>query len=712
MMTWIIGICNFYFSTSSFTTIEEFDFNKEISINLYPDSVLSIDNYDIIDNQFFTLHMDPQIYIIPPEQKIASTLIEFGKPVSVSANIQLYYAKNGEPLSEINSVFGFFSVNSSKVAINLPMDIFTTLRYDINIIGEKFEIKGIYVSETPIEINYIRSWTGNKDGILMIIIIDFFVVLLWLLGIKTGYIDKIILNLAGTIRYIKNNTHKIIKYISIVIAIIIFSILIESIFSFLSHNDFLNIYRVFLYATIGFIFFFIIALRNYPEKLFFLVSMVLGLLYIISFPPHIRITWDEETHYKNATEQSFFRKISISKSFNEYSSTLPISYSKINLYDKKMRDVYIANVNSIENKQVINNYLKKVSVFNIYNNIAYIPAGLMIFIGRSLALQETKIFILGRIGIHLLYTLIIFFALKRLNSGKYIMIVISLFPTAFFQSVTYTYDYWIIALLMLGFAYFFHEIQHPEEKINIKNLIILLGSFVLGLGPKAIYFPLMLILYFIPKEKFNSKESYKYYLFTVTFFIFFVIMSFMLPLMITRGGAFTDWRGGSDVSAAGQIKFILKNPKTYTIILLKFLKSYLNLFTGQNYTTSFAYLGSIPYHNLILTLLCFVVITDKTPKDILSSNIKYRIIISTLVFTTVILIITSMYIAFTGVGSLVFRGVQGRYLLPLLFPFFYILGSSKIQNNMNKPLYSSIIFGIMSFVLLNGIWTTCISKYN
>ena len=713
ILTWIIGICNFCFSTSSFTIIEEFDFNKEKSINLYPDSILSIDNYDVTDNQFYTLYDDPQIYILPPEKQIASTMIEFGKPVSVDANVQVYYAKNGEPLSEENSVFGFFSVNSPKVAINLPMDTFTTLRYDINIIGEKFEIKGIYVSETPLEKNYIRSWIGNHDGILMVIVIDFFVILFWLLSVKSGYINKIILYFVNTTQYIKNNIRKLIISISIMAVIIIIAIIIENIYSFLLENDSINIYRVFLYITVGYVFFFLIVLQDHAEKLFLLLSMVIGLLFIISFPVYNWTTWDESTHYKKSVEQSFINNVVINISTYEFCHTLPISHqlSEMNLFDKKTKENYINYINSTGSQRIVEKYKKNIK---LYGDIAYIPAGLMIFIGRSLALKETNIFILGRIGIHLLYTLIIYFALKRLNSGKYIMIVIALLPTAFMQSSVYTYDYWITALLMLGFAYFFHEIQNPEKKINIKDLVIMIASFVLALSPKAIYFPLMLILYFIPKEKFNNKESYKFYLFTVTFFISFVIISFMLPLMITRGGAFTDQRGGSDVSATGQIKFILKNPKTYTIILLNFIKNYLNIFKGQGYTTTFAYLGSMPYHNLILTLLGFVIITDKNKKDALSSNIKYKVIISTLVFTTVILIVTALYVAFTGVGSHNIQGVQGRYLLPLLFPFFYILGSSriKIKNYINKYLYSSIIFGIMSFVLLSGIWTVCISKYN
>jgi uncharacterized membrane protein len=713
-LTWIIGISNFFFSYASYSFNAKYNIDKETAISLYPQNVLSIHNYEQTGSKFFTNHIDPMIYVLPPEQKITSTLIEFEKPISVKANVQIYYAENGEPLSEKNCVLGFFyGSNRKEIVINLPPAIYTTLRYDINIIDKEFEIKKIYVSEIPIEIQYTSSWTGNYDGILMTMVINFFIILLWVLGIRTGYIDKFVLSIFNITLTIKKYPRKIIKNVSIIIAIIIIAIIIESIFYYFSRNNsFFNIYRVFLYATLGLVSYFIIILRSKPEKLFIFISLLIGMLYILSFPPHIRISWDEETHYRKSVEQSFISKVSINKSINEFCQTSPVSYLTVNMFDKRIKDDYLVNVNSYENNVTIEYYSKENNYIDFYKDIIYTPAGLMIFIGRSLVLQESQIFILGRIGIHLMYTLLIYLALKRLNSGKYIMLVIALLPTAFYQSVTYSYDYWVTAFLMLGIAYFFHEIQNPQEKITKKNLIVMLGSFVLGLGPKAIYFPLMLILYFIPKEKFYKKENYKNYLITVTFFIFFIIMSFMLPLIATRGAAFTDIRGGSDVSAKGQIKFILQNPKTYTIILLKFLKSYLNIFKGQSYTISLAYLGNIPYHNLILILLGFIVVTDKNEKDILSSSVKYKIFFFILVFTTIVLFTTSMYISFTTVGESGIRGVQGRYLLPVLFPLFYILGSSKIQNYMNKQLYSCIVFGIMSFILLNGIWEACISKYN
>jgi len=187
ILTWIIGVCIFYFST----TIKEFDFdfNKEKSISLYPKSVLSINNYDIIDNKFFTLHGDPQIYILPPKRKIASTLIEFVEPVTIDSNVQIYYAENNVDLIEHNSVIAFLPKGSSEIIINLPPAVFTSLRYDINIIGESFEIKGIYVSKTAVGKTIVQQ--RNNNIFLIVFIIDILIILLWLIGIKINYLEEI-----------------------------------------------------------------------------------------------------------------------------------------------------------------------------------------------------------------------------------------------------------------------------------------------------------------------------------------------------------------------------------------------------------------------------------------------------------------------------------------------------------------------------------------
>ena len=58
----------------------------------------------------------------------------------------------------------------------------------------------------------------------------------------------------------------------------------------------------------------------------------------------------------------------------------------------------------------------------------------------------------------------------------------------------------------LGMAYFIGCMQE-KDKISTKDLVIILGSLTIAFFPKTIYFPVLLILFFIPKRKFFSDRQ-------------------------------------------------------------------------------------------------------------------------------------------------------------------------------------------------------------
>jgi len=182
-----------------------------------------------------------------------------------------------------------------------------------------------------------------------------------------------------------------------------------------------------------------------------------------------------------------------------------------------------------------------------------------------------------------------------------------------------------------------------------------------------------------------------------------------MPFLASGGGGEGDSRGGSDINATEQTMFILRNPLTYAGILLIFLRDYLNIFTTPNYTTYFAHLGIGSFYNLVWMLVGFVMLTDRSEKDMHTSSIKIKTVTAFLTISTVALISTALYIDFTAVGSDSIAGMSGRYLLPVVFPFLYAVGSFKIRNNISKSTYSSCVYGIMSFVLLYGAWEKLIN---
>jgi len=563
-----------------------------------------------------------------------------------------------------------------------------------------------------------RQWIGDYDGVLMTLIISSVIIALWLAGLYTGhttkYIDRFIKRVTNSIRFIKRNPKKVLRHIGFVIAVIIISVAIEARFAGgAALRSLISIVRVLFYATVGGALYFIVIFRSSPEKLFLSLSLLIGFLYVAAHPP-LWYGWDNEIHYARAVEESFVINVSVSEADYFLADTHGLGRFTplISGLDNDPESSGLGDLLSGKDNQILFSFRKGTDTLakmggsghSLLKRLVYIPAGIMIFIGRSLVLAPVFIVKLGTLGNHLMYTAIVYLAIKRLNTGKHLLAVIAMFPTAFVLSTTFGYDHWVTAFIMLGFAYYFNELQNPKKKIELKNIAIMVASFIIGLGPKAIYVPLMLILYFIKKNKFRTLKGYRSYIISVTCAILLITASFIIPFLSSGGGGDGDFRGGSDVNAASQTQFILSNPLAYAGILLNFLWGYLNIYTVQNYVTYFAHLGNASFFNLIWILVGFVALTDRSEKDTLTSSIKTKTIIAFLTVSTVALISTALYVDFTGVGSNSIAGMSGRYLIPVVFPFLYAVGSFKIRNYISKSAYSSCVFGIISFVLLFGAW--------
>lgn len=444
-----------------------------------------------------------------------------------------------------------------------------------------------------------------------------------------------------------------------------------------------------------------------PETGFLAVALIVGTLMSFSHTKSY-VSWDELIHFKNAddlTLKNFIRK-DISDIYSRTNS-VPFSYStkQQEAIDDFFDSRYKKETTKIKSKKT------KFSIIETYNRMAYVPSASVIFFGRTLHVPYHLIFILGRWINLLLYVFITYIAIRKLNSGKMLISVIALFPTAIFLASSYNYDSWINAFTFLGFAYLFSHLQKPKEKINKKDVFIMIGSFVLGLGPKAIYFLMMGLMLFVSKEKFESLKQYKRYILASVFSIIFVLGTFLLPFLVEGPGK-GDHRGGKGVNSTQQVKFILSEPVEYSKILFNFVKNYVNPINFADLSVSFAYLGSIGGFFILMLTLLFVAITDRNEFDKNISSVKLKVAVIFIFLSTVILISTALYIAFTPVKSEIIKGVQPRYLIPLLFPFLYLIFNfGKIKNPFNKNIYNFVIFAIMAAVTMQGIWFKIIQFY-
>lgn len=469
-----------------------------------------------------------------------------------------------------------------------------------------------------------------------------------------------------------------------------------------------NAYRfalVFSIILLAYIFF---VLRErigmHPEYGFFAVALICGTLLIFSEPLSY-VSWDEFIHYKRANNLSF-KEILPEKVKNHYAqaNSVPASYSSLEQ----------TTINAYFNHDYKNSAKKTkqskdtFSFMHAYDRISYIPTGITLFIARAIQIPSHIAFLLGRWTQLLLFSTIVFFAIRKVKSGKVLMASIALLPTSIFLASNYGYDSWLTAFLFFGLAYLFSELQQPEKKISFRQIAPAIVFFVIGCGPKAIYFPVLFLLFLLGRKKFLSENQYKKFLLAVCASIVFVLGSFMLPLIISGPGD-GDSRGGSEVSATKQVQFIISHPFEYAQTLLSFTIEYLGIESAKGYTVSFAYLGNIRGFFILLGTLLIVAFSDSIPAyDKKIASPRVWLLGASVCLSTILLICTALYISFTAVGSETIAGVQSRYLIPLLFPALFILSRGWIHTTLERNSYTIIVFGIFSSILFLGIWDLAI----
>lgn len=191
----------------------------------------------------------------------------------------------------------------------------------------------------------------------------------------------------------------------------------------------------------------------------------------------------------------------------------------------------------------------------------------------------------------------------------------------------------------------------------------------------------------------------------------FLILSFVLPFINSDGTG--DARGGSEVNSFEQAHFILSCPLQYTEILLRFLRRYLSPDLIAMNLTSFAYLEAAPEYWIYLILLGILAFTDKNGRDYaISGGWKCKWLMLGILFGTVCLFATALYVAFTPVGMNTINGCQPRYLFPLLFPAMMLIGSQRIENRMNKTIYHGLAFTTMGYVGFSSILLLIVNLYS
>lgn len=453
------------------------------------------------------------------------------------------------------------------------------------------------------------------------------------------------------------------------------------------------------------------------EVLAFLLIFSSGGMIAFSEPTSLGMVWDDETHYKNINMISHVLDNKQSEAdiqmLNTFASNA-IYHDTYSIDAQRLKNIKLENLYRNNLYRESNDNANKITI----NNLCYFIPALGLIVARGLNFSYNYVIAFGRFAYVILLSICGYFAIKNLKKAKIVMLLLMLLPTVIMEAGNFNYDTWILSFTLLGASYFIKELE-SDAKISKNNVYAMIIFVLLGILPKIVYFPLLFIYYFMPKNKFENKRDHYKYLAGITFAIIALIIvlimnNVILPYLSGQKGEVTgDLRGGDGVNSGKQIKFILTNPLTAIIILIKFLMTYLNtLKMGSQYTTLMAYINFkgeeqwvIQTGNMLIPLMLLISVFNNQP-------FKYRIngVLKVLSLFLYILIgaicALALYVTFTPVGYSTVLGCQGRYLLPVLFYPIFILGQwfNNIKLNSNFVKHMNILSVVLFLCILNHQW--------
>ncbi|MBR3199006.1 MAG: DUF2142 domain-containing protein [Bacilli bacterium] len=452
------------------------------------------------------------------------------------------------------------------------------------------------------------------------------------------------------------------------------------------------------------------------EKLFLSLILIFGSMFIILQPATTSFSFDDQIHFSEIYRLFEFDGVSEwPQSYYDMTEIMPFDNGVSTFEERELQNKYLDSSDEIVRTDIN-------SPLITYNQVGYIAPGFVLKLCQLIGIGTSLTIILTKFSMLFVYAIVMYFAIKKVPRGKRIMSVFGLFPSIIFLSAQFSYDPPIIAAICLFVAYYLNLMENKNEKLDFKTALILLISVIIASFIKVVYAPLILLLLFIPKDKYLFKKQSKFYRIGVILIFILLVSTFLLPAA-SAVSDLGDMRGGN-TSVSGQVSTIIKNPVGYIKVLKDtagklFANKLFSEATLYNYSYVFVMKQIEVKDNniyiMFLLLFVFAIITDSY-RDSRHVNIeqdkKFKILSIILNLGIIVLIWTALYISYTPVGDLGINGVQNRYFLPILIPFImFSISTDKIKNTFDMKKYDTIIMTIISICILYSLYSVFLLSF-
>ncbi len=440
------------------------------------------------------------------------------------------------------------------------------------------------------------------------------------------------------------------------------------------------------------------------ETIFFVASLVLGLLLMLSNGTNLT-GFDEHTHFARAYAMSFDTTIETTESaMRMKANDIPQFDNReerrlVEAYEEHNHDFSWADISTQ-------------SRFVTYSDRSYLPMGIFMRMGRAMSLSFANMIMLAKFGNLLAYSLLGFLAVKFALHKKEMVAAIALLPNCIFAASGFSYDAIVNGFLLLAVVLTVNLLSKTESKIAPITVFLILGAYIGGSTAKPVYMIMAFILVFLSDDRFLNKGKAWLFRFSVfalvalfLYVIFFPPISTSANYELMGNLAYAGDRRNQGTSVLGQLTFIFQDPLRYSKILLGMMgKDLVGYLMGPGTFFNYGYLGGLSW-GWTLTGSLLLLFGSLSGPDFLNEQEglgkKDKILTAIMIFGLTAVIYTSMYVTYTPVGSAVIEGVQGRYFIPLLLPFVYLLSNKKRKLPVPKAIYQVFVIG---FPIVANLW--------
>lgn len=429
------------------------------------------------------------------------------------------------------------------------------------------------------------------------------------------------------------------------------------------------------------------------EKLFVLIALFFGVLYVFILPPFQSV--DEGMHFFRTyqiSEGNFLAK----KIDGKVGDEIPLSLS--DFYD--MYTPFIKNIDKKTNlAQMKNNFQLQVNDREreftqftntaLYSPVCYISQLPGVVAGKLAKLSLGGIYYLGRLSNLIAYCLLVFFALRITPFFKCPMFLLALMPMSLSLAGAYTCDVAVLGLNFLWMAVILKTMTLPQTVKFTNKWIITLAMLGVLIALSKSYILLLPLIFLLPPKLFNTKKDY----FISVLGILAVAFAGLAYWSFCIKGLSLDMND-SFANSAMQMEFIKTHPLAYILVLIKtfFVKTPRLLITMIGVLgwqdTKLDWITYIAYPVLIYFAVCADNFDFKLEK-------WQKVLIGAVLIAGTVITYTSLYIMWSPVGNSVVLGLNGKYFIPLMLPLCLIF-----KNSIAKYDYEKVKLAIIIAVIL------------